>query len=118
MELAVLNTELKAIQVRLEYLAQAINELKVQNEDRRVSIDALATAIRSENRHCAEQCHGTMESLKEDVERLKTEIGITRWVGIILGGTALSLTAYKILSAEPLDHDPKIKPTIERLIGG
>lgn len=116
MESDYLTSELRAIQIRLDFLTAAVAELKAQNEDRRANIDAVASSIRSENRQCSERCGAGIDALRHDVEKLKTEMALTRWIGVILGGTALTLTTYKILTAEALPHDPSQKPALERLI--
>ena len=116
MENDYLTSELRAIQIRLDFLTTAVTELKTQNEDRRASIDAVASSIRSENRQCSERCGAGIDALRHDVEKLKTEMALTRWIGVILGGTALTLTTYKILTAEASPDALDKKPALERLI--
>lgn len=94
-----LASEFRAIQIKLEFLAQAIAELKTQNEDRRQSIDSVAVSLRTEFRQAYERNENSVVTIKNEIEKLKTEIAVTRWIGLVVGGTALTLVTMRILNA-------------------
>lgn len=96
----ILNSEFRAIQIKLEFLAQAIAELKAQNEDRRQAIDNVALSLRTEFRQTQERNDLSVANLKNEIEKLKTEIAVTRWIGLVIGGTALTLVTMKLLNGE------------------
>lgn len=94
----ILNSEFRAIQIKLEFLAQAIAELKAQNEDRRQAIDNVALSLRNEFKQTQERNDLSVANLKNEIEKLKTEIAVTRWIGLVIGGTALTLVTMKLLN--------------------
>lgn len=96
----ILNSEFRAIQIKLEFLAQAIAELKAQNEDRRQAIDNVALSLRNEFKQTQERNDLSVANLKNEIEKLKTEIAVTRWIGLVIGGTALTLVTMKLLNGE------------------
>lgn len=96
----ILNSEFRAIQIKLEFLAQAIAELKAQNEDRRQAIDNVALSLRNEFKQTQERNYLSVANLKNEIEKLKTEIAVTRWIGLVIGGTALTLVTMKLLNGE------------------
>lgn len=114
----ILNSEFRAIQIKLEFLAQAIAELKSQNEDRRQAIDNVALSLRNEFRQTHERNELCMANLKNELEKLKTEIAVTRWIGLVIGGTAITLVTMKILNAGGFESPAHPKQTLAIYRGG
>lgn len=105
MEENYLASEIRAIGIRLDFLTSAVSRLEEQNENRRSSIDNVAHALRMEFQEDKKQCNQEFETVKREIESLKTQAAAFRWLGIIVGGTIATYFTLKIITP-PNSHDP------------
>lgn len=105
---------LAEIQITLKHLTSEVGDLKRANEDRRISIDAVANSLRSESKTTTEFIREELEKLKKRQNTLETEFSLGKWALAIILATLIIYVVGRALKVILPEIEGQVSPQVIR----